>query len=992
MKRQHGKNADVTYLGFAVVGLLKFLLLKGGGLMPRLLLAASLLTIAGAIGDASSQDAPSNRPAPTRRNPGDIIDLIDRVAEQGTPIKGGCPDTPHRVVEISVANPEINKAHHDLMRRRLITSVDDPNTTILLVPNVVLDFTDATDDELPLSFGPCVTLTSVSAFRHDMATPRASGTGAAPPRSSPPKSAPAARPNLGNIVGGIKTEQSARTPHSLGLLLKFGPHRSNDEKVFLEVRCEAGFPPNDGVRISCFRIHGPSFGQQLNDDIGIHIRRCLNVEVSNREIAGWGGQWIQALDDPEQGPGQESPNNRPGERIGRPDQVRIFKNYIHHNQHPRSTFDNHTGDTGGYEARRNLVQQGGVAVAERPTKRVSSAAELEQVLRSDFVGRVVIPRAANWEMVTPCGGRDEFGRCFDTPMRELPLKSGVQLVGERGPLGSRPTLRVSDMSTKHSLLQVTGFGVLVEGLRFRGPKPAADHAKRAPYVDAIEVVEDAEQKLGRNVLIRDNEFEQWTGGGVSLIGAHGSVLMKDWDPAWKHLERKDAGLVRIEGNYFHHNTMDGGGYGVVVGGGAYGTIIGNVFDTNRHAVAATGKAYSGYVARFNYVMQGGVMQGRYWNQHFDVHGTANDGYGGYAGEYFEIALNTIRGAQGYYGGFKTRPAFMLRGRPAQGAYFAGNVAVHDNLDAAVSLKMEKGDTGIGEDHDAHNFHANDNKFDIDYSKEVATGDFDGDGRADVFVANGTGWFFSRAGIRHWEFLHASDKRTGDLGFADIDNDSVTDVLYRAGDGKVGFLKGGREALKPLTTAPVPMKELRFGDFDGDRLTDIFFTRNGQWQVWYGRTRQWTPVQTSSASISELQFGEFDRVRGTDVAAVMNGAWSYSSGATQRWAKLNRKLTSSLSGAIAADFDGNGRTDIAYRDGLKWSYSPDGSREPITLRKGIDAAKDLLVGRFDVGSRAQLVRWEPVPPLASALLPHRFQIWRGLGSGDAFVTRSAQSMR
>ncbi len=800
--------------------------------MPRLLLAASLLTIAGAIGDASSQDAPSNRPAPTRRNPGDIIDLIDRVAEQGTPIKRFCPDT----------------------------------------------------------------------------------------------------------------------PHSLGPLLKFGPHRSNDEKVFLEVRCEAGFLPNDGVRISGFRIHGPSFGQQSNDDIGIHICRCLNVEVSNMEIAGWGGQGIQVLDDPEQGPGQESPNNRPGER------------------------------------------KGGVAVDERPTKRVGSAAELERVLRSDFVGRVVIPRDANWEMVTPCGGRDEFGRCFDTPMRELPLKSGVQLVGERGPLGSRPTLRVSDMS-EHSLLRVTGFGVLVEGLRFRGPQPAADHAKHVDeYVHAIKVVENAEQKLGRNVLIRDNEFELWTGGGVSLMGAHFDTHMKDWDPAWKHLEREDANLVRIEGNYFHHNARDDGGYGVVVEGGAYGTIIGNVFDTNRHAVAASGRAYSGYVARFNYVLQGGVMQGSYWNQHFDVHGTANNGYGGYAGEYFEIALNTIRGAQGYYGGLKKRPAFMLRGRPAQGAYFAGNVAVHDDLDAAVSLKMGKGDTGIGEDHDAHNFHANGNKFDTDYSKEVATGDFDGDGRADVFVANGTGWFFSRAGIRHWEFLHASDKRTGDLGFADIDNDSVTDVLYRAGDGKVGFLKGGREALKPLTTAPVPMKELRFGDFDGDRLTDIFFTRNGQWQVWYGRTCQWTPAQTSSASISELQFGEFDSVRGTDVAAVMNGAWSYSSGATQRWAKLNRKLTSSLSGAIAADFDGNGRTDIAYRDGLKWSYSPDGSREPITLRKGIDAAKDLLVGRFDGGSRAQLVRWEPVPSLASALLPHRFQIWRGLGSGDSFVTRSAQSMR
>jgi hypothetical protein len=421
--------------------------------------------------------------------------------------------------------------------------------------------------------------------------------------------------------------------------------------------------------------------------------------------------------------------------------------------------------------------------------------------------------------------------------------------------------------------------------------------------------------------------------------------------------------------------------------------VGNVFDTNRHAVASSGRAYAGYTARVNYVLQGGVMQDKYWNQHFDVHGTGKDDYGGYAGEHFEIAFNTIRGAQTYFGGFKTRPVFMLRGRPAQGADFAGNVAVHDDLDAAVSLKMDKGDTGIGEDHDAHNFHANGNRFDTDFSQEVATGDFDGDGRADVFVANGTGWFFSRAGIRHWEFLHASNKRTGELGFADIDNDTITDVLYRAGDGAVGFLKGGREALKPLTTAPVPMKDLRFGDFDGDGLTDIFFTRDRQWQVWYGRTRQWTPVQTSSASISELQFGEFDRERGTDVAAVVGGEWSYSSGATQPWARLNRhKLTRSLSGAITADFDGDGRTDIAYRDNFRWNYSPNGRGEPITLRKGFEPAKDLLVGRFDGGSRAQLVRWEPVPSLASSLLAHRFEIWRGLGSGDAFVTRSTQSMR
>src|SRR5262245_45773274 len=87
------------------------------------------------------------------------------------------------------------------------------------------------------------------------------------------------------------------------------------------------------------------------------------------------------------------------------------------------------GQVGGAQ-----IPTGGIAPVERVTKRVGSAGELEQVLRSDFSGRIIIPAGVNWNMVTPCGAKDEFGRCVDTPMRELPVKSGVQIVGERGPL------------------------------------------------------------------------------------------------------------------------------------------------------------------------------------------------------------------------------------------------------------------------------------------------------------------------------------------------------------------------------------------------------------------------------------------------------------------------------------------------------------------------------------------------------------------------------
>ena len=212
-------------------------------------------------------------------------------------------------------------------------------------------------------------------------------------------------------------EESARTPHSLGPLLKFGPHRSDEDKVFILIECpEKQMPTSDNDRISGFRLYGPSFGQQSDGDTGIRVFRCLNVEISNMEIAGWGNAGIDVQDEgneyqqPADGPGQEQPNNAPGERIGRPEQIRILHNYIHNNQHPRQwivscrwiifctpwlsshtagygvdvshgawaqidenvfDFNRHaitaSGNSGGYGAFRNLVLKGGGVHVETPT-------------------------------------------------------------------------------------------------------------------------------------------------------------------------------------------------------------------------------------------------------------------------------------------------------------------------------------------------------------------------------------------------------------------------------------------------------------------------------------------------------------------------------------------------------------------------------------------------------------------------------------------------
>jgi hypothetical protein len=210
----------------------------------------------------------------------------------------------------------------------------------------------------------------------------------------------------------------------------------------------------------------------------------------------------------------------------------------------------------------------------------------------------------------------------------------------------------------------------------------------------------------------------------------------------------------------------------------------------------------------------------------------------------------------------------------------------------------------------------------------------------IFVATGTAWFFSCGGQEAWAFLHTSNKLTRDLGFADIDNNGTTDVLYRDDGGNLGFLKSGRVALQPLTTTPEPMAKLRFGDFDGDGLTDIFYTHDGQWQVWYGSLKEWRPTQTSGYAVSDLLFGEFDAQKGTDVAVITGGKWQISSGSTGSWTALNALRRSSFRGAVVADFNGDGRSDIAFDDG-----SPGAAAPLQALREGDGQIATLLNGEI-----------------------------------------------
>jgi hypothetical protein len=296
--------------------------------------------------------------------------------EAGFPRTTSCP-AGHQTVDIKAsADPEVRRQQRAL----LIKAVARDSTTVRLGPDVDLDFSDLPDDSFPIQFGRCVTLTSVSAF-HDG--------GLSPSGHAPGTPNPAI-----GLAGPGDTSLStteARSPHSLGPVLRYNKYHG-DSKAFLEIRCFVNGTVNDGARISGFRLFGRSFGNQSTKEVGIHVVRCIDIEISNMEIAGWGGMGISVTD---LGP------DGPGGRIRHPDQIRIHDNHIHNNQHPnlsegivdhvgsifclggsasgygvetstsawarfaRNVFDfnrhaiSATKDTGGYVAEQNLVLKGG---------------------------------------------------------------------------------------------------------------------------------------------------------------------------------------------------------------------------------------------------------------------------------------------------------------------------------------------------------------------------------------------------------------------------------------------------------------------------------------------------------------------------------------------------------------------------------------------------------------------------------------------------------
>jgi hypothetical protein len=252
----------------------------------------------------------------------------------------------------------------------------------------------------------------------------------------------------------------------------------------------------------------------------------------------------------------------------------------------------------------------------------------------------------------------------------------------------------------------------------------------------------------------------------------------------------------------------------------------------------------------------------------------------------------------------------------------------------------------------------------DPTRFLLVGDFDGDGKDDVFMATGAGWYYSPGGNAEWRFLSAKTELADTLLIGDFDADGRADVFTQIGDTWM-VSWGGRSPWQVLSTnhnanvGPPNRGILDFaiGDFVGDKRADVFYADGANWWVSDGGVAPFKLYASSSFLREDLGFGDFDGDGKMDVVGVVDNQWMFTpSGGSHQWTPLRSKLTNTIKGLVVADFDGDGKADIAGLVSNVWKMSKGGTDDWTTVPGLSSLSNAIAIGRFDDQAGADVLTW------------------------------------
>jgi FG-GAP-like repeat len=252
-------------------------------------------------------------------------------------------------------------------------------------------------------------------------------------------------------------------------------------------------------------------------------------------------------------------------------------------------------------------------------------------------------------------------------------------------------------------------------------------------------------------------------------------------------------------------------------------------------------------------------------------------------------------------------------------------------------------------------------------------DFNGNGKTDFFTKKGDRWLVLYDGVGTWQEIGSSSIDVSQLRFGDVDGDGKTDILRIGPNYNVFVSYGGTTQWAILTSGGKDAAYLQVADFNGDNRTDLVYFDyfqvrpnppliGGDMYVKYSGAGSWKKIsnqyhlENAQDYVNNFRFGDFNGDGITDVFRNSKGRFGV------YWAGMGsfKEITRPGFTANTADllFAGSlaltGYTDIIHvdRNTKQWTIFYKGYEvSPLPIMKYNDP---LLVRFGDINTDAA---WE-----------------------------------